>query len=70
LRYRPAARQPQMIDTDMSHTGFRCMTRDTKKMLWLKNNVLKNKKIFIRKENGIQKISNGSSSQFKGTVKE
>jgi formylglycine-generating enzyme len=27
LRYRPAARQPQMIDTGMSHIGFRCMTR-------------------------------------------
>jgi formylglycine-generating enzyme required for sulfatase activity len=25
LRYRPAARQPQMIDTGMSHIGFRCM---------------------------------------------
>jgi sulfatase modifying factor 1 len=24
LRYRPAARQPQMIDTGMSHIGFRC----------------------------------------------
>ena len=30
LRYRPAARQPQMIDTSMSHLGFRCMTRDAK----------------------------------------
>jgi sulfatase modifying factor 1 len=28
LRYRPAARQPQMIDTGMSHIGFRCITRD------------------------------------------
>jgi formylglycine-generating enzyme len=27
LRYRPAARQPQMIDTSMSHIGFRCMLR-------------------------------------------
>jgi formylglycine-generating enzyme len=27
LRYRPAARQPQMIDTAMSHIGFRCMVR-------------------------------------------
>jgi formylglycine-generating enzyme len=27
LRYRPAARQPQMIDTGMSHIGFRCVTR-------------------------------------------
>lgn len=25
LRYRPAARQPQMIDTGMSHLGFRCV---------------------------------------------
>ena len=24
LRYRPAARRPQMIDTGMSHIGFRC----------------------------------------------
>jgi sulfatase modifying factor 1 len=27
LRYRPAARQPQMIDTAMSHIGFRCIVR-------------------------------------------
>ena len=27
LRYRPAARQPQMIDTGMSHVGFRCIVR-------------------------------------------
>lgn len=27
-RYRPAARQPQMIDTAMSHIGFRCISRD------------------------------------------
>jgi sulfatase modifying factor 1 len=27
LRYRPAARRPQMIDTGMSHIGFRCATR-------------------------------------------
>jgi formylglycine-generating enzyme required for sulfatase activity/uncharacterized membrane protein YkvA (DUF1232 family) len=27
LRYRPAARQPQMIDTGMSHLGFRCIMR-------------------------------------------
>lgn len=26
-RYRPAARQPQMIDTGMSHLGFRCVIR-------------------------------------------
>jgi formylglycine-generating enzyme len=29
LRYRPAARRPQMIDTGMSHIGFRC-ARDPK----------------------------------------
>ncbi|HSO50190.1 MAG TPA: SUMF1/EgtB/PvdO family nonheme iron enzyme, partial [Acidimicrobiia bacterium] len=28
LRYRPAARQPQMIDTSMSHLGFRCISRE------------------------------------------
>ena len=27
-RYRPAARRPQMVDTGMSHIGFRCITRD------------------------------------------
>jgi sulfatase modifying factor 1 len=27
-RYRPAARQPQMIDSAMSHIGFRCIIRD------------------------------------------
>ena len=27
LRYRPAARQPQMIDSGMSHMGFRCILR-------------------------------------------
>jgi formylglycine-generating enzyme len=27
LRYRPAARQPQMIDTSISHLGFRCTVR-------------------------------------------
>jgi formylglycine-generating enzyme required for sulfatase activity len=27
FRYRPAARQPQMIDTGMGHMGFRCVTR-------------------------------------------
>ena len=26
-RYRPAARRPQMIDTGMSHLGFRCVAR-------------------------------------------
>ena len=26
-RYRPAARRPQMIDTGMSHLGFRCVVR-------------------------------------------
>jgi formylglycine-generating enzyme len=28
LRYRPAARRPLMIDTGMSHVGFRCARRD------------------------------------------
>ena len=28
LRYRPAARRPQMIDTGMSHIGFRCVVRE------------------------------------------
>ncbi len=28
LRFRPAARMPQMIDTGMSHLGFRCVTRN------------------------------------------
>src|SRR3954467_5253202 len=27
FRYRPAARQPQMIDTSMAHIGFRCIVR-------------------------------------------
>jgi formylglycine-generating enzyme required for sulfatase activity len=27
LRFRPAARSPQMIDTGMSHIGFRCISR-------------------------------------------
>ena len=27
MRYRPAARRPQMIDTGMSHIGFRCVAR-------------------------------------------
>lgn len=27
LRYRPAARRPQMVDTGMSHIGFRCVDR-------------------------------------------
>jgi formylglycine-generating enzyme required for sulfatase activity len=27
LRYRPAARQPQMIETSMAHLGFRCIVR-------------------------------------------
>lgn len=30
LRYRPAARQPQMIDTGMTHIGFRCIVRPAK----------------------------------------
>jgi formylglycine-generating enzyme required for sulfatase activity len=29
LRYRPAARRPQMIDTGMSHVGFRCVRGGT-----------------------------------------
>ena len=29
MRYRPAARRPQMVDTGMSHFGFRCVTRPT-----------------------------------------
>ncbi len=28
MRYRPAARRPQAIDTGMSHIGFRCVTRE------------------------------------------
>ncbi len=28
LRFRPAARSPQTIDTSMSHLGFRCVARD------------------------------------------
>jgi sulfatase modifying factor 1 len=27
MRYRPAARRPQMIDSGMSHVGFRCVVR-------------------------------------------
>ena len=27
-RYRPAARRPQMVDTGMSHIGFRCVRRE------------------------------------------
>ena len=27
LRYRPAARRPQPVDTGMSHIGFRCIRR-------------------------------------------
>jgi sulfatase modifying factor 1 len=27
LRYRPAARRPQPVDTGMSHIGFRCIKR-------------------------------------------
>ena len=27
LRYRPAARQPQMVETSMAHIGFRCVVR-------------------------------------------
>ena len=29
-RYRPAARQPQTVDTATSHIGFRCISRDPK----------------------------------------
>ena len=29
MRYRPAARRPQMIDTGMSHIGIRCLSRDS-----------------------------------------
>ena len=29
LRYRPAARQPQAVDTATCHLGFRCVLRDT-----------------------------------------
>ena len=29
MRYRPAARRPQMIDTGTSHIGFRCAWRPT-----------------------------------------
>jgi formylglycine-generating enzyme len=28
LRYRPAARQPEAVDTSTSHIGFRCTVRD------------------------------------------
>lgn len=27
MRYRPAARRPQMLDTGLSHIGFRCVLR-------------------------------------------
>ena len=27
LRYRPSTRRPQMVDTGMSHIGFRCVRR-------------------------------------------
>jgi formylglycine-generating enzyme required for sulfatase activity len=29
MRYRPAARRPQMVDTGMSHIGFRCARTDS-----------------------------------------
>jgi formylglycine-generating enzyme len=32
LRYRPAARQPEAIDTSTSHIGFRCVIRWSPKM--------------------------------------
>ncbi|WP_405030489.1 hypothetical protein [Nocardioides bizhenqiangii] len=28
MRYRPAARQLQTVDTSTSHLGFRCIVRD------------------------------------------
>ncbi|KMO77381.1 Serine/threonine-protein kinase pkn1 [Mycolicibacterium obuense] len=28
MRYRPAARRPQPVDTGMSHIGFRCIRRE------------------------------------------
>jgi formylglycine-generating enzyme required for sulfatase activity len=28
LRYRPAARQAETVDTSTSHIGFRCIVRD------------------------------------------
>jgi formylglycine-generating enzyme required for sulfatase activity len=31
LRYRPAARQGEAVDTSTSHIGFRCITRDSEK---------------------------------------
>ncbi len=30
MRYRPAARRPQPVDTGMSHLGFRCVSRDAR----------------------------------------
>jgi formylglycine-generating enzyme required for sulfatase activity len=30
LRFRPAARQPQMVETSMAHIGFRCIVRPPK----------------------------------------
>jgi len=30
LRYRPAARQGEAVDTSTAHLGFRCMLRDQK----------------------------------------
>jgi formylglycine-generating enzyme len=33
-RYRPAARRPQMIDTGMSHVGFRCVWREAIERRW------------------------------------
>ena len=33
-RYRPAARRPQMIDTGMSHVGFRCVWRAPIERSW------------------------------------
>ncbi|MEO6835946.1 MAG: formylglycine-generating enzyme family protein [Candidatus Tumulicola sp.] len=33
LRFRPAARSPQAVDTGMSHVGFRCVTADKESVL-------------------------------------
>ena len=33
MRFRPAARMPQMIDTGMSHIGFRCVKRSIEELV-------------------------------------
>jgi hypothetical protein len=33
LRYRPAARQPQMVETSLCHLGFRCIVRGSDRRL-------------------------------------